>query len=251
MSKTVKDVTINKNKNITGLTVDVDKRDVAQIYVVQIKQKLKAEIAQLKEDKDALNREGLTLTNEIEELINSLVEKECKSKIDKINQAHKALRAVVKEECRKAAKQVDTALKGLFEDHEDIDSRISYTVPSPKVTYDWRAAKVVKSDGSGSEEVIQITINYNNHTETKDVKIPSKISSLKVQFKAVETQVNEKLSVIAKLNKQLDSSSDLQEAAEASVAMAKLDQSEFGKQCLDNLSKLAQGNGILNIETTK
>jgi len=241
------DSTINAehHKNESSMDVSVDKRDVAQIYVVQIKQQVKSDLKKAKDERKVLTDKSLTLVGKIDSLINSTVEKSCKAKADKVNKIYKALKADLKALVKKASSKVDTHLAALFEDVEDIDTRIKTSVTTPNITYSWRAKKAVKDDGSGEIEVLRITIGIDGHSETKDIAVPANIAALKTEQLGIEAEITTYDSQIRDLNEKLNSTKDLQEAAEAAVAMAKLDQSEFGKKCLDNLQNLSSTGQLL------
>lgn len=245
-------INADHHKNASTMSVEVDKRDVAQIYVVKIKQQVKADLKKQKGEREKLKTESVELVNQIESLINSTVEQNFKGKVDKVNETYKDLKAAIKKLVKAASGEVDTALESLFEDMEEIDSRIKTTVTTPNISYSWRAVKAFKDDGSGEEEVLRVSLVIDGHTEKKDIPVPSKIASLKQDHKNLEVLISEFDLRIKDLSDKLNSTADLQEAAEAAVAMAKLEQSDFGKDCLNKLASLSDtGQLLLGTDTSE
>lgn len=238
-------ITVNHSSDTSSMDISVDKRDVAQIYVVQIKQKTKASIKKAKASRQKLADESVELVSTIKSLIDSTVAKAFKSKVDKVTQTYKDLRADIKALVKKASANVDEAVASLFTDTEEIDSRIKTTVTTPSISYDWRAGMAVKEDGSGKEEVLNVTLSIDGHRETKELAIPSQIAQLKVQQLALDVSIKSFDTEISDHNELLNSTPDLQEAAEAAVAQAKLSQSDFGKQCLAGLERLNSTGQLL------
>ena len=241
------DSEINKNhhENETSMKIDVDKKDVAQIYVVQVKEQLKAQLKIATDKKNALKTKSVQLVGTIDSLINSTVEKAYKQKVEKVTQTYKDLKAEIKALVKKAATKVDKSIATLFSDTEEIDTRIKTTVKTPDITYSWRPLKVVKDDGSGEEVILRITLKIDEHSETNDLPIPKNIEALKSEHLAVESDIHLLDSEIDEIQDTLRSSKDLQEKAEAAVAMAKVNQSEFGRECLTNLNNLMTNGRLL------
>jgi hypothetical protein len=247
------DSTINTEHNLNthGLNVDVNKEDVAQIYVVQIKQKLNAKKAKLTEEFETLEQLVRATNEEADGLINSLVAKAVKKKADAINKAYSDLKADIKALVKKASSTVDKNIGQLFNDTEEIDSRIKYNLDTPSIKYNWRSAKVAKEDGTGEKLVINISLSIDGHTEVKALDVPSNIMALKTTVMESRKSMETLTSQLQKINNELNNTGNLKEAAEAAVAAAKLNQSEFGKQCLESLNGLFEGGGLLKLGTSK
>lgn len=243
------DASVNVNHNINKSEVDVNfsKRDIAQIYVTQVKADLKAKLKKAQAGFSDLKDERTKVLNELDLLINSIVTKKFSDKINKVNDVYKSLRSDIKKLVKEATKGVDSSLSELFDDIEDIDSRIKTTIVTPTINFRWDSLKVPNEDGTGSKEVLTVILNIDGHEETKQIDAPENVETMKALVKSLDSQIEALNKEISQLRSDLNDTADLRETAEAAIAAAQLKESKVGKGMLANLQSLISNDGMLNL----
>ena len=235
------EISSNHDFNEHSMAVNIDKQDIAQIYVTKVKAQIRGKQQALKKEIDKTEKDLQKQSDLIEGKILSTVKSQFGTQVETIEKKYLEAKKKVKKIISEANGACDELLAKLFDDTTEFDSRINMNLNTPSISYTWDSDLRPYKGSKDPVLLLIVNIKFNGYVEEKEFKCPADIVKLKDKFKLDKEDLDAKKAEYRELQRQIDSSAELQEMAEAAVAEAKLQQSDFGKQCLANLEKLNTG----------